>query len=138
VLAGQEEIEMSNENGSDVGAFLAGFIIGGLVGAAAALILAPQSGEETRAQIASQSAHLREAGSERMHDYRDRAGEYSAHTRQAAHDRAAHLQDQARIVLDHGRSGSAGDAGEEQEEATNMPAADSGQGDVPDNGGETA
>ena len=39
------------DNDSDIGAFLSGFVIGGLVGAAVALILAPQSGEETRAQI---------------------------------------------------------------------------------------
>ena len=39
---------MSNDNSSEIGAFLVGFIIGGLVGAAVALILAPQSGEESR------------------------------------------------------------------------------------------
>ena len=122
---------MSNEHGSEIGGFLAGFIIGGLVGAAAALILAPQSGEETRAQIATQSAHLRETSSERMHDYRDRAGEFSTHTRNAA-------QERARIVLDHGRSGSEGDASEEQADAADMPAPDSGQDDAPDNGGATA
>ena len=42
-----------SDNNSDFGAFLAGFVIGGLVGAATALILAPQSGQEIRGQIAS-------------------------------------------------------------------------------------
>ncbi|RLC62060.1 MAG: YtxH domain-containing protein, partial [Chloroflexota bacterium] len=37
---------MSNNNGGEVGAFFAGFLVGGLVGAAVALILAPQSGAE--------------------------------------------------------------------------------------------
>ena len=41
-----------NENESDLGAFLAGFVIGALVGAATALILAPQSGQATRSQVA--------------------------------------------------------------------------------------
>ena len=36
------------QNDNDFSAFLAGFVVGGLVGAAVALILAPQSGEETR------------------------------------------------------------------------------------------
>jgi len=33
------------------GEFMAGFLVGALVGAAAALLLAPQSGEETRTLI---------------------------------------------------------------------------------------
>ena len=38
-------------NDSDFGAFISGFLIGGLVGAAVALLMAPQSGEETRTMI---------------------------------------------------------------------------------------
>ncbi len=53
-----------NESESSFGAFLAGFIIGGLVGAAVALILAPQSGEEVRSQLAARST-----------DWRDRVNE---------------------------------------------------------------
>ena len=45
---------------SSFGAFLAGFIIGGLVGAAVALVLAPQSGEDTRTQLAERSAEWRD------------------------------------------------------------------------------
>ena len=41
---------MSNKSG-DFGAFLAGFLVGGLIGAATALLMAPQSGEETRTLI---------------------------------------------------------------------------------------
>ena len=33
-------------NDDDFGTFLAGFVIGGLVGAAVAMLMAPQSGEE--------------------------------------------------------------------------------------------
>ena len=48
-----------NEGESGLGAFLAGFIIGGLVGAAVALVMAPQSGEETRTQLAERSVEWR-------------------------------------------------------------------------------
>ena len=48
------------DNDSDIGAFLSGFMLGGLVGAAVALILAPQSGEETRAQIRQKGIELRD------------------------------------------------------------------------------
>ena len=40
--------------------FFTGFLIGGLIGAATALILAPQSGEETRAQIRDKSIELKD------------------------------------------------------------------------------
>jgi len=45
---------------TDFGAYIAGFIIGGLVGAAAALLLAPQSGEETRTMIRDKSIELKD------------------------------------------------------------------------------
>jgi gas vesicle protein len=41
-------------------AFLAGFILGGLSGAVAALLFAPQSGEETRTLIKTKSIELRD------------------------------------------------------------------------------
>jgi gas vesicle protein len=44
----------------DFGAFLIGFVVGGLAGAMAALMLAPQSGEETRALIKDKSIELRD------------------------------------------------------------------------------
>jgi gas vesicle protein len=49
-----------SENETDFGAYIAGFIIGGLVGAAAALLLAPQSGEETRTLIRDKSIELKD------------------------------------------------------------------------------
>ncbi len=49
---------MSDSN--DFVAFLAGMVIGGLVGAAAAMLLAPQSGEETRALIRDKSIELKD------------------------------------------------------------------------------
>ena len=103
-----------SENSNDLGAFLAGFVIGGLVGAATALILAPQSGEETRGQIAVRSNELRQAGGERVQQYRDAAGNYTQEYRDRAgsafeesrtrlQDAGGRVQEQARIVLDSGK-----------------------------------
>ncbi|MDX1412673.1 MAG: YtxH domain-containing protein [Candidatus Promineifilaceae bacterium] len=93
-----------NDNSSDVGAFLAGFVIGGLVGAAAALILAPQSGSETRSQIMNKSNDLREAGGRRAHQARDSATTYVHDFSERASERGHQIQEQARIVLDTGKS----------------------------------
>lgn len=44
----------------DFGAFLVGFVVGGLTGAVVALLFAPQSGEETRTVIKEKSIELRD------------------------------------------------------------------------------
>jgi len=44
----------------DFGSFLIGFVVGGVAGAVAALLLAPQSGEETRTLIKDKSIELRD------------------------------------------------------------------------------
>jgi gas vesicle protein len=63
--------------------FFAGLVIGGLVGATLALLLAPQSGEETRAQIRDKS-----------YEIKGRAEEGIIEARQAAEKQIAVLQDQ--------------------------------------------
>jgi len=62
---------MANQNNS--GEFFAGFIVGGLLGAAIALLLAPQSGEETRAQIMEKSDEFKNVAGEGLADSRARA-----------------------------------------------------------------
>ena len=94
---------MNENNGGEFGAFLAGFIIGGLVGAAAALILAPQSGSETRSKIAGKSHDLREAGGRRVHQARENADHYPHRSEQPDMDSSFDTQEQARIILDSGR-----------------------------------
>lgn len=93
---------MSEQN-NDFGAFLAGFVIGGLVGAATALILAPQSGDEMRTQLAQKSQDLREMSTERAHQYQERAQTAVSDVRLRATDVGSQAQDQARLVLDKGK-----------------------------------
>lgn len=90
---------MSEDDGG-LGAFLAGFVIGGLVGAAVALVLAPQSGEETRHQIAVKGQQLRDSGEEQF----AKAGTAMAEARGRFQESSEHLQERARIVLDEGKS----------------------------------
>jgi gas vesicle protein len=48
------------EENSGGGSFVLGFLIGAIAGAAAALLLTPQSGEETRRQISQKSVELKD------------------------------------------------------------------------------
>ena len=52
----------------DFGAFLIGFVVGGVAGAVTALLLAPQSGEETRTMIHDKTIELRDQASETIEE----------------------------------------------------------------------
>jgi gas vesicle protein len=62
---------MSDQDQS-FGAFLVGFVVGGLVGAAVALLYAPQSGLETRAYIKDKSIELKDKAAETVDEARVR------------------------------------------------------------------
>lgn len=72
--------------------FFAGLVIGGLVGATLAILMAPQSGEETRAQLREKSYELKSTAEESLADTRARADEILAEAR----ERAEHIVADAR------------------------------------------
>ena len=63
---------MSN-NESDLGSFVAGFLLGGLIGAGAALLLAPQSGEETREMLRERGIELKSRAEEAASEFSSKA-----------------------------------------------------------------
>ncbi len=65
----------------DFGAFLVGFVVGGVAGAVAALLLAPQSGEETRALIKDKSIELRDKATEQAGLVSAKASEFADEAR---------------------------------------------------------
>ena len=86
---------MSSDN-DEFGAFLVGFIVGGLTGAVVSLLFAPQSGEETRALIRDKSIELRDRASETAEEAMSRAEAAAAEARA----RAESLAKQARMRAD--------------------------------------
>jgi len=95
----------------EFGAFLVGFIVGGLTGAVAALLLAPQSGEETRTLIKEKSIELRDKASETVEDAYAKAEAAAGEARVRAEDfakiareRADELQRRGQVVLEEQKS----------------------------------
>jgi len=68
---------MSDQGGS--GGFFAGFLLGAMVGAAAALLFAPAPGEEFREQLKEKSIELKERAGELGVDASHKADELMAH-----------------------------------------------------------
>lgn len=70
----------------EFGAFLVGFIVGGLTGAVVALLFAPQSGEETRAVIKERSIELRDKAADEAEAAWKRAEEAALEARTKAEE----------------------------------------------------
>ena len=70
-----------DKNEADFSAFFVGLVVGGLVGAAAALLLAPQSGEETRTMIKDKSIELKERATETAEEALEKANKTLEETR---------------------------------------------------------
>ena len=86
---------MGEKNG-DFGAFLAGFLIGGLVGASAALLLAPQSGDETRTLIRDKGIELYDQMEQSVRDTYTKAEKFT----EDAIARGDDLQRRGRVILE--------------------------------------
>lgn len=80
--------------------FFTGFLIGGMVGAAVALLFAPQSGEETREMIRERGLELEGRAGELTGTARRRAEELAMDARH----RADEARQRGRMILDEQRS----------------------------------
>ncbi|NDJ33185.1 MAG: YtxH domain-containing protein [Chloroflexi bacterium] len=98
---------MADNSSNDFGAFLTGFVVGGLIGAAVALLTAPQSGEETREQIVTRGIELRDRAEDEVQRFRARAEETLTDIRQQAED----LQAQAAAQIEEARQRISGAGG---------------------------
>ena len=84
----------------EFGAFLVGFIVGGLSGAVVALLFAPQSGEETRALIKDKSIELRDKAQISAEEAIARAEAAAADARARADDLARQLRERGQTVVE--------------------------------------
>ena len=82
----------------EFGAFLVGFIVGGLTGAVVALLLAPQSGEETRALIKERSIELRDKATSEAEEAWRRAEAAAEEARKRAEEFAKEAQERGEEI----------------------------------------
>jgi gas vesicle protein len=98
MFSNQKEVTMSERD--EFGAFLVGFIVGGLSGAVVALLFAPQSGEETRALIKDKSIELRDRAQMSAEEAIARAEAAAADARARADELAKQLRERGQVVVD--------------------------------------
>lgn len=84
----------------EFGAFLVGFIVGGLTGAVVSLLFAPQSGEETRALIKDKSIELRDKAATTAEAAIARAEAAAAEARARAEELAKELRARGKEVVE--------------------------------------
>ena len=92
-----EEQEIIVKRGS-FGSMLSGFLIGGLIGAAVALLAAPQSGEETRAMIGDKANELKSRAADMAQETKDRAQKVIATARDQASEVMSKTKDKTSEV----------------------------------------
>lgn len=92
-----------SDNNNEFGAFMAGLLLGGIAGAITALLLAPQSGEETRKVIVEKSMELKDKALETVDEARLRAEKAADDARIAAKEYTQKLQEQAKNIQEQGR-----------------------------------
>ena len=78
--------------GHTIRGFLAGVLVGGLAGAGAMLLMAPQSGQRTRAQIRRKGMDLRDQAVSSMEDAMNQARATSQEITAKVHEQADKLQ----------------------------------------------
>lgn len=63
---------MREEGGFSAGSMILSFLLGGIVGAAAALLLAPQSGRETRLRIREFAGDVKDKAADYVEDVKEK------------------------------------------------------------------
>ena len=84
----------------EFGAFLIGFVVGGLTGAVVALLFAPQSGEETRALIKEKSIELKDKAEVSAEEAYARAEQLATDARARANQLASEIKGRGKVAAE--------------------------------------
>src|SRR5688572_3725612 len=90
-------------NTSSAGYFMAGLLIGGLAGAAASLLMAPQSGQDTRDQIQAKGVMLRNDATDTVQKTAEQVRLKSQQLSNNMQEKAGDLQQRGKEMINEGR-----------------------------------
>ena len=93
-----------DDDNSGAGSFLLGALVGGVIGAAAALFLAPKTGREMRDDFSEQAVHLKNKGIELSSVAKDKATEITSAAKEKTDDLTKTIQVQSGQIVDKVKS----------------------------------
>ncbi len=85
---------------SNILSIVSAFVLGGLLGAGVALLMAPMSGHDTRHMITKKSMELRDRAADTAQDTRDRAGKVISKVADQTKERASSLRKRSRVMAE--------------------------------------
>lgn len=88
-----------DDRGTTVISVLSAFVIGGLIGAGIGLLMAPQSGEQTREMIMSKSNDIKEKAVGTAEDTRNRASKAIDNISKQTKDRVSSIRSSAQDMM---------------------------------------
>ncbi len=95
-----DEHEHGSNNAQTALGFLAGVLIGGVTGAVTMLLMAPQSGKRTRAQIQRKSVELRDQATDQIEETMEQARVSGRRLSASVHKQAEDLQERGQAAFD--------------------------------------
>jgi gas vesicle protein len=99
----ENQNQEQQHNGNNAIPFLAGMLLGGLAGAAVMLLLAPQSGKKTRAQIQHKGIELRDQATETVEGAMAQVRHTAQQITGDVREKAVELQQRGQDMLDEQR-----------------------------------
>jgi gas vesicle protein len=99
----ENQNQEQQHNGNQAISFLAGMLLGGLAGATAMLLMAPQSGKKTRDQIQHKRIELRDQATETVGNAMAQVGQTAQQITGDVREKAEELQQRGQDLFDEQR-----------------------------------